>query len=878
MPRLAAAFQPRSAIRKRVARARAEGSNAALSQVLVGDGGVGKSQLAASLTRELRDQERSDGGGLDVLVWVKATEPDTIIAAYAEAAERLSLPGGASDDSATAAEVFLSWLAATERRWLVVLDDITDPETIDTWWPDGNARNGRVLATTRRDHALLSGQGRKLIPLALYTPEEVRGYLRRRLTDAGHAHLYAPDDADHLAEELGHLPLALGHAAAYAINKRCTIGDYLTRFRDTSNQLSDLLPPNADTEGYGRPVTTALLVSLTAVQAADTTHLARLLLELICLMDPLGHPADLWATSPALRYLRAARPGYRRWLRRHHPAVTEQEIRDALECLRTYALIAQDSNGAPIRVHALTARAMRETIQPEALQGIARSAADAILSLWPDLDHQDRELSTVLRANTVQLDQHTHPALWKPVTHGCISQVSSSFTAAGLYNQAVEYDQRTVQRSIHIHGSDHPSTLDARHNLAISYSDAGRGQEALDLRERVLADRERLLGSDHPNTVAARSSLAVSYSNAGRVQEALDLRERVLADRERLLGSDHPSTLDARHNLAISYSDAGRVQEALDLCERGLADSERLLGSDHPDTLTARHNLAISYSDAGRGQEALDLRERVLADRERLLGSDHPNTVAARSSLAVSYSNAGRVQEALDLRERVLADSERLLGLDHPNTLAARNNLANAYSDAGRGQEALDLRERVLADRERLLGSDHPTTLDARHNLAVSYSDAGRGQEALDLRERVLADRERLLGSDHPNTVAARHNLAVSYSDAGRDQEALDLCERVLADRERLLGLDHPSTLDARHNLAVSYSDAGRGQEALDLCERVLADSERLLGSDHPDTLAARNNLARMHDAAQSPQQSDTATPATALDCHQPPDFPEQSG
>ncbi|MFI0998681.1 FxSxx-COOH system tetratricopeptide repeat protein [Streptomyces galbus] len=774
VPRLAAAFQSRARAREDVAQARREGGSVVLSQVLAGDGGVGKSQLAAALARELRDQDRSEDSGLDLLIWANATEPDQIITAYADAADQLGLPGSASGDAAAAARAFLAWLPATERRWLIVLDDITDPEAVDPWWPDGSDRNGWVLATTRRSDALLSGQGRKLIRLDLYTVEEARAYLHRRLADAGHPHLYDADQADLLADELGRLPLALGHAAAYMINKRCGIADYLERFRDTGNKLSDLLPPNADTEGYGRPVTTALLVSLDAVQAADTTHLARPLLELIALMDPLGHPADLWTTPPVMAYLRASRPGHRRWLRRRRPAVTEHDVHAALECLRTYALFAQDTAQAPIRIHALTARAIRETTPAQVLPTMPRTAADAILSLWPDPDFDDRDLSASLRANTVLLDKHTSPCLWRPTTHGCIHKVSSSLRAVGLYGQAVEYGRRMLEKSCEVHGPDHPDTLTSRSSLANSYSDAGRAREALELREQVLADRERYLGPYHPDTLGARHNLANSYSDAGLTQEALELREWVLADRERLLGPHHPETLRARNNLADSYSDAGLTQEALELDEQVLADRERLLGADHPDTLTTRSNLAISYSDAGRAQEALELRERVLADRERVLGPDHPDTLTSRSNLAHSYRAAGlvgfgraapRVDEAVALDERVLADRERLLGPDHPDTVRARGSLADSYSDAGRVQEALDLRERVLADRERLLGPHHPDTLRARINLADSYSDAGLTQQALELEEQVLAGRAPLLelrervqdkrkrrpGPDHPN-------------------------------------------------------------------------------------------------------------------------------
>jgi tetratricopeptide (TPR) repeat protein len=609
---------------------------------------VGKSQFAASLARQLRDGEPAQKATLDVLVWARATSPDQIVTAYAQAAEQLQISGADPEEEAGTARLFVRWLAATRRRWLVVLDDLSEPAAVVQWWPDSGARNGWVLATTRREDAQLSGQHRTVIQLGLYTPQESGAYLRRRLTEAGHAHLHDPGLADELAGELGHLPLALGHAAAYLINTRRTMADYLTSLRDTSSRLGDLLPPSADTEGYGRPVTASLLLSLDAVERADTTRLAHPLLHLASLMDPLGQPATVWTTPAALAHLRTTRPPQRRWLRRHHPAATEDEVHRALECLRSYALITQDTVTAPIRMHALTARAVRETIPSGTLPATARAAAEAILDLWPRHDHEDRELAATLRANTVHLDQLTRPALWQPTTHLSIDLVGRSLTDAGLYQQAIAYDETTVRQSDRIHGSNHPDTLAARSDLATSYSAAGRVQEALDLRERVLADYERILGEDHLGTLASRRNLALSYGDVGRVREALDLGERVLADYERTLGEDHPDTLNARHNLALSYGDVGRVQEALDLGEQVLADHERILGEDHPDTLDARNNLANAYSEAGRAQEALDLRERILADRERILGADHPNTLTARHNLAVSYSDAAAAVQQPD--------------------------------------------------------------------------------------------------------------------------------------------------------------------------------------------------------------------------------------
>ncbi|MFE2534624.1 tetratricopeptide repeat protein, partial [Streptomyces sp. NPDC059371] len=84
---------------------------------------------------------------------------------------------------------------------------------------------------------------------------------------------------------------------------------------------------------------------------------------------------------------------------------------------------------------------------------------------------------------------------------------------------------------------------------------------AIELLERVVADLERLQGSEHPSTLTARGNLASSYWQAGRTGEAIELLERVVADLERLQGSEHPSTLTARGNLAHARDTAAAAQQ-----------------------------------------------------------------------------------------------------------------------------------------------------------------------------------------------------------------------------------------------------------------------------------------------------------------------------
>ncbi|WP_328958159.1 tetratricopeptide repeat protein [Kitasatospora purpeofusca] len=620
VPPLASAFQPRPGLREEIDRARERHATVVLTQVLSGGGGVGKSQLAAAYAWQ------AHAGGVAVLVWVNAAESAQIVAAYATAAQRVGAPGADGQDAEDDAGAFLDWLAVTERSWLVVLDDLTDLEGAQRWWPRPPVgSNGRVLATTRRRDALVTGSGRAVVDIGTYTRTEALEYLGERFTAADAPHLL-DDQAEDLVEALGRLPLALAHAAAYMINDDVGCTAYLGLFTGRASRLAALLPPGADTDGYGRQVTTSLLLALDAAEHREPAGLATPAIRLAAHLDPAGHPDTVWATEAVTQYLTAHRT-----VSGASGPVTADQARAALRLLHHYALLTHtphDSNRA-VRLHALTARAARETVPDSETPATVHAAADALQAIWPEHEHTARDLTVVLRANTDTLADHAGDLLWHPDGHPVLFATGRSLNSTGLFGAAVSYWQRVAAAAERLRGVDHPDILLTRTNLAHSYRQAGRTGEAIVIDERVLADRERLFGDDHPHTLNARANLAASYWRAGRTGEAIVIEDRVLADRERLLGHDHPDTLRTRANLAASYWQAGRTGEAAGLLERVLADHERVLGHDHPDTLASGANLAVSYWQVGRTGEAIGLLERVLADCERLLGHDHPDTLAA---------------------------------------------------------------------------------------------------------------------------------------------------------------------------------------------------------------------------------------------------------
>jgi hypothetical protein len=197
VPQLADAYQPRTAPQLQLNEPIAAPH---ITRVLTGLGGNGKTQIAAEYARR-----RYDNDELDLQVWATASSRDSIVNAYAHAARAVN----AADATAgieEAAGAFRNWLERTEKRWLIVLDDLADPKDLTALWPAG--ASGDVVITSQRRDQTLSANGRIRIDVDLFAPDEAHAYLAAKLTPGQLA------GSRELAAALGYLPLACAQAAA----------------------------------------------------------------------------------------------------------------------------------------------------------------------------------------------------------------------------------------------------------------------------------------------------------------------------------------------------------------------------------------------------------------------------------------------------------------------------------------------------------------------------------------------------------------------------------------------------------------------------------------------------------------------------------------
>ncbi|MFF4576294.1 tetratricopeptide repeat protein [Streptomyces sp. NPDC001410] len=577
VPVLASAFQDRSAVRDRIDQARVGHTTVVLAQVLSGGGGVGKTQLAAAYAHQALED------GIDLVVWVDASDIEQVIARYAhaahvvEAAEHLLGKSAESD-----AGLFLQWLATTRRPWLLILDDLTDPEAMQKWWPPSSAFGcGRVVATTRRHDAVLSGGGRTVVDIDTYSAEEAEAYLHERLDSAHAAHLM-DSQAGKLAAALGYLPLALSHAAAYMVNEDVPCADYLHRFNDSTARLDDLLPRAADTEGYGRQVAAALLLSLDVAQASEPVGLAVPVMRLAAILDPAGHPRSLWASDAVTRYLNTQRSVLPNEVA---ATVDPDQVRAALRLLHRYSLLTDHAQAGSraVRLHALTARAVRECTPDATVPAVVKTAVDSLRELCDEVSWFDRETTAVLRTNIDSVDACAGDLLWKVEGHYLLRWTLRSLINAGLATAAIPYGQRLTGISEQLLGRTHPMTLIARRDLAWASFLARRHKDAF-----------TLLQEDFPHQDArlARERQGPSPTANGRVH-AVALLEDTAAVRARLLGPEDPATLECQVNLAVLYWSRGDRSRATALLEQSLIGCQITFGTDHLYTVSVNNRLSL---------------------------------------------------------------------------------------------------------------------------------------------------------------------------------------------------------------------------------------------------------------------------------------------
>ena len=283
-------------------------------QAIIGQGGVGKSSLAAEYAYK-------QAGNYWGIWWAPAQSRLTLVASLAKLATRID-PRLTTDVSGPSAD--LERLAATAlaliRRaplpWLLIYDNAESPNTLSDLMPPAS---NHVLITSR----WLDWHGFAAETVVdVFTPEVAQAYLLERTGRKDQA------AAARLADAVEYLPLALEQAGALCKRTGITFDDYRMR-------ISDFIRVKPTGGTYPESVFGTFSVAID--HAVATCPQTEKLMSVLAFLAPDHIPSTLVGSSVMDVIERTA----------------------ALESLTAVALISVNSDGS-IRIHRLVQEVMRQ--------------------------------------------------------------------------------------------------------------------------------------------------------------------------------------------------------------------------------------------------------------------------------------------------------------------------------------------------------------------------------------------------------------------------------------------------------------------------------------------------------------------------------------
>ncbi|WP_030315767.1 tetratricopeptide repeat protein [Streptomyces flavochromogenes] len=640
--------------------------------VLHGMGGCGKTAVAYTVFRHATQHAERIG------LWVNASDPASLRAGMlAVAADRGATDAeltGARSGLRPAADLVWQYLDASDRPWLLVLDNADTPAVLrDGGWLRTSSQ-GIVIVTTRQA-ASHWWSGAELLQFGVLPRDDAALVLQDLAPHAG-----SMEEAAEIADRLGRLPLALtlaGGFLAHQIIDPWNLADYRNGLDGGAGYHPiELLDRGAETGAESRHLLSRTWqLSLDALTAQGLPEATALLRLLAC-----------WAGDPLpLPLLSGAELGTEL-----HPSRVESALRGLLD--HSLAELVPGRVRC-LRVHGILLDSVAQATPPDQRERLATTAVRllrAVLPEVPERGEQDPAVTLLAPHVTAFLRRVTGWSAAPAVVEGaadCALRLVVAVHRSGDYASALTLANEAVDIASRALPVDNAFLLRLRMRVGRALFRQGRFEESEAVYQAVLDDCERVLGPDDPDTWEACLRLGFVLPHRGRLQDGILLRKRAVRGREETLGRSHPLTLIARKAVleVIGRPDAAALPERDEILATGPAvieDCRGTAGEDHPMTLGAELNYAFALAAAERPAEALPHARRALSGFERVFAPDYPLLLNTRQTLSVVLHALGRHAEAIEHGELLVEGRTRVLGPTHPWTVHAEE-LLDQYRNAG---------------------------------------------------------------------------------------------------------------------------------------------------------------------------------------------------
>jgi tetratricopeptide (TPR) repeat protein len=608
-------------------------------QVICGDGGVGKTQLA--LEYAYRNLE-----SYGLAWWLYAGDSNALESSFAALSEQLGVGGSANN----AEELRQAVCHELERRtdWLLIFDDAPDRETVRGYVP---GKNGHVIITSRQ--STWDGVGKSFCLRVLERPDAIEFLLKRS------GRPFEPS-AYTLAQALGDLPLALEQAGALIATAEITFADYLRRFED---HWAELLQSGRSAGEYPDTVAMTWELACREVERHD--------LETAALLKVLSFVAPSEITHSFLRRAVATLPAP---LSQHFSSAVLLE--SAIQRLTQFSLINGDDRA--VCVHRLVASLTRDRLHEDERANwceIALSMMQQTFRFRVDDTTSWVECAEAL-PHALTASAHAEKASIEPAVNAkLLNQIGEYLTQAGLLDAARTVFERALARTDEAHGPEDVRRAAIVNNLGRILKRMGNVDQAREHFENAIRLDQETYGEAHPHVAEVANNYGTVLHMAGDVKTALHQFEWALEICRSSYGSQHSKVATITNNIAYALANSGDVDRALEHFMQALSTAEATCGPSHPLVATIRTNLGIALRLKGQTDAARAEFERAASIGQAALGPDHTDVARSLSQLGALHFEQNDFETARNYFKRALDIDERALGPNHLLICARLNDL-----------------------------------------------------------------------------------------------------------------------------------------------------------------------------------------------------------
>ena len=526
-------------------------TEAIVVKVVVGPGGIGKSQLAAKVFERLKSTNNYVNH-----FWIPSDSARGLSAAFLQIAEYLEFPTHIE----TAKLVRGVQEELGKSRSLFVFDGAPDVGSINEYLP---IANGHVIVTTRDSGA--RDWSHNMVRLNPFNKLEARDLAKKfGFDDQSHA-----KDLEELFEALPQYPLALTQFFSIMENEELSSpAEWLTEVqhygasRREAEVMKKLSAKEDSGEAGGMVFVFNSSVRRISKEPGDLGSRSLDLLAKLALLDPNGVPIEWvykWLGSEDRQSTTIARKLVR-LLERFSQVSWDREknhiiIHAETQLLARHLLMDIDENVSNTK-EASEEQGIKENVRNH-IRVIEQSIGKYI-SDWRT-DRLNRKLWTTLAHNLSALIEHCESCMDLNVQLTLLGYMSTAYREMCMFRESLLHCERALEVCKRLHGkTDHPDLVHCIREYAVGLSKTGRDSEALTFHLRALDMCERLYGdADHADLVHCIREYAVGLSKTGRDSDALTFRKKALDMCERLHGdADHADLVHCIREYAVGLYSA----------------------------------------------------------------------------------------------------------------------------------------------------------------------------------------------------------------------------------------------------------------------------------------------------------------------------------